>query len=295
MAEKYFAKFPLVYYNNYLAVNITERAVITNDAFNNPYLLNAYDIKDEARPDQFADNYYNDQFMDWILYLGNKTTDPYYGWYMNDRDLHNFMKAKYKVDISILKSKVAFYRNNWYEKDVRISISEYKALPTRLYRYWEPYYENNNRIVGYHRAKEDWIINTNSLRRYTANSSSFSNFITNEVVKIKFDATHSGAGQVVIANSSSITLQHISGTSMANSVVTISGSSTITGKESLATAAFSTAVNIVDNLAPEEVIYWSPVTIYDSEKEKNEQKKSINVLDSRYAMRISNELTKILK
>ena len=295
MAEKYFKKFPLIYYNNYLAVNITERAAVTQDAFKNPYFFYPYDLPEGQRPDQFADSYYNDQFMDWVLYFGNKTTDPYYGWHMNSRDFNNFIASKYGADMSIIQSKIAFYRNNWYENDQKISVSEYATLANTVHRYWQPYYNNSSIIAGYQRVQQDWIINTNSVRQYTANSSTFANFKTNEIVDITFDTSHKGSGQVVIANSSSITLQHISGTSLANSTVVISDSSYITGRESDANAAFSTAVNIADNLSPDEVIYWSPVTIYDSELEKNEQKKSINVLDSRYAMRISNELTKLLK
>jgi len=295
MAENYFKKFPVVYYNNYLAVNITERSAITQDAFKNPYFFYPYDIPEGQRADQFADSYYNDQFMDWILYLGNKTTDPYYDWYMNSRDFNNFMMAKYGNDISVIQSKVAFYRNNWYESDQKISVSDYGMLANNVHRYWQPYYESSSNIAGYQRVQQDWIINTNSVRQYTANSSSFTSFKQNEIVDITFNSTHKGTGQIVTSNSSTMTLQHITGTSLSNSSVVISGTSYLTGRESDANAAFSTAINISNNLLPEEYIYWSPVTIYDSEKEKNEQKKSINILDSRYAMRISNELTKIMK
>jgi len=295
MADNYFKKFPLINYNNYLAVNITERAVVTNDAFKNPYLFYKYDLSEGERPDQLSDRYYNDQFMDWILYLSNKTTDPYYGWYLTDKIFNDFIVKKYNTDINTLQSRIAFYRNNWYENDIKISTSEYAALSNTVHRYWQPYYNNSAIIAGYERVKEDWVINTNAVRKYTANSSSFSNFKTNEVVNITFDNSHKGVGQVVISNSSSITLKNISGTTLANSTVVISGSSYLTGRDSSASAKFSTAVSVANNIALDETIYWSPVSVYDSERELNEQNKSINVLDSSYSKRISKEITTLLK
>lgn len=295
MADNYFAKFPVINYNNYLAVNITQRSIVTQDAFKNPYLFYKYDLSQGERPDQFSDRYYNDQFMDWVLYVGNKVTDPYYGWYMSDKDLNAFLVKKYNTDINNLQSKIAFYRNNWYENDTKISTSEYAALSNTVHKYWQPYYNHSTLIAGYQRVKEDWVVNTNAMRKYTANSSTFANFKTNEVVNITFDTLHKGKGQVVSANSSSIILQNITGTSLANSTVVISGSSYLTGKESSANAAFGTAVSIANNIPLEETIYWSAVSIYDSEREKNEQHKSIDVLDSSYSKRISNELTKLMK
>jgi hypothetical protein len=179
--------------------------------------------------------------MDWVLYLGNKTIDPY-SWYMNENDFNNFLVKKYSVTTDVLQDKIAFYRNNWYEKEEKISISEYAVLANNVHRYWEPYY-NSTVISGYQRVRQDWVINTNSVRRYTANSSSFANFKTNEIVDITFDLSHKGTGQVVIANSSSITLQNIYGTSLANSTVVISGTSYLKGRESSANAKFGTASN----------------------------------------------------
>lgn len=278
-----------------MAVDITKRSAVTQDAFKNPYFFYPYDIVEGERPDQFSDRYYNDQFMDWVLYLGNKTVDPYHGWYMNDRDFNNFLIKKYNTSVDVLRYKIAFYRNNWYEQEEKISVSQYSELSNTVHRYWQPFYTSGSSVAGYQRVNQDWVINTNSVRRYTANSSSFSSFIKGEVVDITFDISHKGVGQIISSNSSSMTLQNISGTSLANSTVMISESSCLRGRESYANSAFGTAINISDNLSLDEVIYWSPVTIYEAESEKNEAKKSINVLDSKYSMRISSELTRLMK
>jgi len=294
MTERYFDKFPTITYANNLVVNITERAVVTNDAFKNPYLFYPYDIEQGERPDLIADRYYNDQYMSWILYLGNKITDPYYDWYLTEEDFNNFLMAKYNTEVYVLQDKIQFYRNNWYENEGQISVEDYDALANTQHRYWEPVYTTSQIPDGYARVKQDWTINTNSVRQYTANNSDFSVLINNEIVDIHFDSEHSGKGQVVVANSSSVTLQHISGTSLANSTVVISGSSYLQGRESNTALAFGTAIDIADNIAIDEVIYWSPVSIYDFEREQNEQKRTINVLDTNYSMQISNQLTKLL-
>lgn len=295
MAEKYFAKFPKITYNNYTAIDITERAVVTNDFFKNPYMFYPYDISEGERADQLSDRYYDDQYMTWMLYLGNKITDPYYQWYLSEEDLHSFLVKKYNTSISNLQDKVQFYRNNWYESDDQITVPEYNLLANSVHKYWQPFYNNTNKIAGYQRVQKDWVINTNSIRQYTANSSSFANFIVGEIADIRFDITHSGQGEVIFANTSTITLKNISGTSLANTSVVISASSYIAGRQSEANAAIHSAESIVDNIPLDEGIYWSPVSVYDYEKENNEKNRSINVIDTTYSMKISNQLSRLLK
>lgn len=302
MAEKYFAKFPLITYNNALVLNITERAIVTQDAFKNPYLFYKYDLSEDERPDQLADRYYNDQYMDWILYLGNKVTDPYTDWYLSEKDFHNVIVKKYDTDIYTLQSKTMFYRNNWYENEEKISVSEYGVLANNVHRYWQPYYHMSSSPAGYQRVQQDWIINTNTVIKYRAVATEFGtgfvDFKPNEIVDIIFDEYHeyTGKGQVLLANSTYLTLQHISGISLANSTIEISEVySIMKGRESGAQLGFCTTESVANNISLDENIYWSAVSIYDYEKEKNEQKRSINVLDSSYSMKVSNELTRLLK
>ena len=295
MAENYFKKFPLIYYNNYLAVNITERSVVTQGAFKNPYLFYPYDISEEERPDQIADRYYNDQFMDWVLYLGNKTTDPYYDWYLSEQNFNNFLTKKYEVSVDVLQSKTAFYRNNWYENEEKISVSRYSELANNEHRFWKPYYNNSSTISGYERVQQDWVINTNAVRKYRS-ASDFESFKPGEVVDIVFDQNNKGKGQILsLYLPSFINVQHISGVSLANSTVEITESSYIYGRESGANVIFNQATNIAENIPLSETTYWSAVSIYDYERELNEKKRTINVLDNRYSMKLSNQLSKSLE
>lgn len=291
MPDRYFEKFPVITYNDYLVRDITNRGVMLNSIMRNPYLFYPYQVAEGERPDQIADRYYNDQYMSWILYLSNKTTDPYYEWYLSPEDFLLFLRKKYSSEIYALQEKVIFYRNNWYDDERILSISEYTAMANTLHRYWQPVYTNTNTPSGYQRVQKDWVITTNNIRKYAAAGN---NFIDNEIVNINFSATYTGKGQVISSNSTTVLLQHTNGTTLSNNIVTITGSSRLYGSESKSNVVFTSATSIANNLPAEDVVYWSPVYIYDYENELNEQKKTIKILDSNYAIQTSNELTSLL-
>ena len=89
-------------------------------------------------------------------------------------------------------------------------------------------------------------------------------------------------------------MQHVSGTFVPNTTVTITGSSYIYGTENNSNTIFVSAAQIANNLAIEEEVYWSPVTYYDYENAKNEYNKSIKILDNRLTKTIVNDLTKLM-
>jgi len=290
MAEKYFAKFPLISYANNAAVNIVERAKITDNVFNNPYVWYKYDIRNFERPDQIADFYYNDEFMDWLLYLSNQIIDPYYEWYMSDDVFFAYLVKKYNLittnNITLLQNKVHSYINNWYNGET-ISISDYNALPTS-HRYWQPTYTQSDVINGYIRNKVDWQLKTNAIVSYSVNTDA--QFIVDEIVFINFDANTVGKAQVLQSNSSYVTVNHVFG----HIYNTPSGSSYIYGTESAANVVFTSVVSIANNIISGEERYWDPLMLYDMERAANESKKSIKVLDRTYSMQVSKALTKLL-
>ena len=405
MADNYFSKFPLVNYNNYAAVNITERVIISSEAFRNPYLFYPYELTEGERPDQLANQYYKDQYMGWMLYLSNGVVDPYYDWYISEKDFHLFLCKKYfnqplvSVDnINTLKTKIMFYRNNWYEDKSVITIPEYNALPVELYRYWEAVYDNSIVVQGYKRVEEDWIINTNKIVKYVptlpptgepftirkfsdpdsnytvpagslevqfdnlaqaqaiyntilakspypaiikfANTpdpyviTGISNtpregtniftiygaweaytqnrqnggrfpvvvtcinepdlaptFMIDEIVDItNLYNNNKGIAQISFSDESYLTIKNVSG-----SYSGTNGYVTIAGRESGKKALFYASQIITDNIPAIEIPYWSAVSVYDYEREKNEQNRSINVIESGYSTKISKQLTKMLK
>ena len=291
MVERYFEKFPIVYYSNNFVVNITERAAILNSVMADPNLYYRYDISEGKRPDQIADAYYEDQYMSWLVYLNNKVIDPYYQWYLPNDQLNSLLSKKYG-DLNLIQRKIAFYRTNWYNED-RITPTAYAALPPSQHRYWVANYNiNRGNIIAYSRSRQELVLSTNKMVTYTCNATSFAN---NELVNIRFDVSHTGVGQVAFANSTSLVLQHVSGTIIPNTSVVISGNSYVYGLESGTNSTFTAANLIVNNIPAGEDTYWEAITIYESESEKNETYKSIKLLSKSYSLQAANELENLLK
>ena len=292
MANKYFDKFPLINYSNNVVVNITERAVILNSVFNNPNFFYPYDNTENKRPDQIADGYYKDQFLDWTMYLSNSVIDPYYDWYLSEEDFENFLKKKYGLETTTLQNKIKFYRNNWYTDNSTLTVDQYNQLNPLMYKFWSAYYDNNSgAILGYQRKQLNWTINTNSILQYGCNGNNFNN---NELVTIYFDSNYNGKGQILTSNSSSITVKNVSGTVYSNTTVTIGTYSYIYGQESYSNVSFNSVTAISNNIPSIETTYWDPVSVYDYERENNEYNKSINLIKNNVVNPMAKQLKKLL-
>ncbi len=290
MAEKYFEKFPIITYANTAVRNITQRAVVLNSIYNNPIFYYAYDIEQGERADNIADRYYKDEYMDWILRLTNKVVDPYYDWYLDQTTFNDFIAKKYGSYLTAV-SKIKYYRNNWYSYPDPISQSQYDSIDDTLKKFYEPVYSDvyvSTTPLGYKRKQIDWKITTNKIVRYNVVGA---NFITDEIVDVYFNSAKTGSGQVCGRSSTSLSIQHTSGT------VTDSGAGTfsVKGRESGANLVYTTATLVVDNIPSAELNYWDPVYLYDYENEINERNKSIQVLKSDYSGQIAKELKNLLR
>lgn len=299
MVERYFAKFPLITYDNKTAVNITERVVARDFTSPNAFLYYSYDLPNHQRPDQVADKAYNDEYMSWLVYLTNGVTDPYYDWIMNDEVFNDFVVKKYGSIESVL-NKVAYYRNNWYNDTGNITVSEYNDLPyiTKHDKFGNTYLDTAKRyydvvltgskITSYTRKRVDDTLATNKIVKY--NIAGTSNYANNEIVRIRlayageaYNTT--GNGQVLSSNSTTLTIHHTSGfVDVAPAGYTISYSNSyVYGTESKSNCSISAITSLANNIVEAEAKYWSPVTIYESEFEKNLKNKTIKLIDSRVA------------
>lgn len=92
---------------------------------------------------------------------------------------------------------------------------------------------------------------------------------------------------VSFSNSSQITTQHVMGNLTSNSAYMF-----LTGTTSGATANVSQIVIVANNISQTEMVYWSPVYAYDMEVGKNEQRKFIRLIDSKYAISVAEKLRK---
>ncbi len=292
MPERYFEKFQIISYANTAVVNITQRATILNSVYNNPNLYYLYEVQEHERPDILAEDYYQDSFSSWILYLNNKVIDPYYDWNLEQNAFLTFLDKKYGSYENAI-SKIKYYRNNWYINQDEITVSAYDGLNQVLKQYYEPIYLDNlkNTIpYAYKRKSIDWKHNTNSIARYgVANGSSF---ITDEIVNVVFNANTTGKGQVSFSNSSFVVLQHLSGTTTTG---TITANSYLYGIESRSNTIFANTVSVSNNISSIESTYWSPVTYYDYENEINTNNRSIRIMDKKYTAQISKDLKRLFK
>lgn len=288
--DRYFTFFPITEYNSQKAVDITKKAVLKNNILKNPYLFYPYEISDNERADQFANRYYEDQYKAWIVYLSNNIIDPYYEWYLSQDEFLRFIAKKYG-SVNLAVAKIKHYINNW-ENTENISISRYNVLPPTLKKYWTADYQNSPNIMSYKRKQSLETLNTNSVRAYAVANNSF---IKDEIVNVVFNNNNRGKGQVVSNINNVLYIQHTSGVTLANNSVPITSNSYVYGEESLINVAFTSSTNIVDNLLPEEVVYWTPVTYFEYESTKNEYNKTIKILDKAYSKTISLALEEKMK
>jgi hypothetical protein len=292
MTERYFEKFPIIQYNGQAAIDITRKATILNSVYSNPFLYYQADLHEGQRADNLASNYYDDPYMSWIVYYSNRIVDPYYQWYMDQTTFNNFIIDKYG-SLANATNKIKFYRNNWYNNIDPISVNNFNNLsPQSLQEFYSPYYgdDSSSTPLSYYRKQEDWIINTNAIAGYGINNTS-NNFINDEIVNVVFDNNNIGKGQVNFANSSYVSLQHLSGITVTG---TISATSYLYGTESQVNTRMISVTSIANNIPLNESLYWSPVYYYDYENEINRNNQSVKLLQSSYSTSISNQLETVI-
>lgn len=290
MPQRYFDKFPVITYANNQAIDITRRVTVLDNIANIPFVYYPYEITDNERADQLSARYYDDQYKSWIIYIVNKIIDPYYEWYLHEREMVEFLDKKYGSYYNS-QSKIKDYVNNWVDSEP-ITVGGYNALTPGMQRYWEPVYGSNGRTMSYKRKQIDWKTNTNKILQYSVSNTSF---IKDEICYINFDSSNYGRGQVLSVSDNTVSICHVSGIYNTGDGVSITGNSYIYGSESSVNTVF-TSVNLVSsNIPAEEEIYWKPVTYLEYEENKNEFNKTIRVLDSRLKQVAVDNLTDLLK
>lgn len=282
MSETYFSKFNKISYANNVIVDLSERVVVTNNVDKNPYLFYPLDITDGARPDAIAYKLYDDPYTSWMIYLVNDIVDPYYEWYLTDKQLNDFVVKKYG-SFEKATQKVMYYTTNSLNYD-NISIGVFNALSEAQKAYWKPNIDVYNRITDYSRINENWKATTNKVVSIGLNNTSNALFTPDEIVVVKYTNLSNGQAQVVSQpNSNTLILQHIFGDVFPHDDITISGSSYLYGKESGANVAIANCNILSNNISDEVFAYWEPVYYYDHEVERNEGNKTIKTLKPEYS------------
>jgi hypothetical protein len=272
--ETYFKNFNTIQYGNSTSnvaiVDITERIVTLQNTENNPYIFYPLDITNGARADQIAYTNYEDAYASWILYLSNDIVDPYYEWYLTQDQFNNFIETKYG-SIANAMQRTIFWRNNWVDQQ-SLSPTAYNSEiadnPERI-KYWTPNVGPTGTVINYTRTQTDWTVSTNQLVSYTYTGNA--SFIVDELVNIN----GTGTAQVVQSNSTTLIVQHT-----INNIATSNGY--IYGNQSQSNVTITGFSYLANTLGPNEIIYWTPVSYYDYENEKNEGNRTIRVMQPQY-------------
>lgn len=162
----YFRPFPLINYDlkknklPLLLTNVTARYKIRDILKNKVAIYYDYIVKDGDRPDTIAFKYYEDETLDWLIYLVNDIIDPYYDWPLDQDAFNKYIRTLYGSVANakgtvfeyrkiITKQKVLFDGTNVPERYVVVDQNTYNTLAADLrrevdaYEYYEE--ENNNK------------------------------------------------------------------------------------------------------------------------------------------------------
>ena len=162
----YFRPFPLINYDikknklPLLLTNVTARYKIRDVLKNKVAIYYDYIVKDSDRPDLIAFKYYEDETLDWLIYIVNDIIDPYYDWPLDQDAFNKYIRTLYgsvagakgtvfEYRKIITKQKVLFDGTNVPERYVVVDQNTYNTLAADLrrevdaYEYYEE--ENNNK------------------------------------------------------------------------------------------------------------------------------------------------------
>lgn len=258
--SKYFDKFPVIQYNDDIVRNILARVNVYEQSRGLDYQYYDYTLTDDVlRPDLLSENYYRTPDFDWVFYLVNKTVDPYYGFYIREKEFENYIISKY-FTVEEAQRTILFYRNNWPLFDgTTIPLNIYEGLDPAIQKYYHPVLDASFNIYEYKRIEEDWIRSTNvilSLKIKTYGSATIGTIVR--------QGTARGTVCGFDTENDCILVQHVTG---------------VFQPGELETGEVVSEIQIIAQPIPEaEAGFWSPVTAYEHEVEQNELKKQINVL-----------------
>lgn len=274
-------------------------AKVVDRFVNLPYNYYRYELNAEQRADYVAHKYYGDQFMSWTVYYANKTVDPYHQWFRAEEDFLSLIVDKYG-SIDDAQTRIVEFRSNWYQDDRELSPSNYNAMfgdyKEPHSKYWAPNYaQTSDRIVSYSRRQSDNIVNTNKLVRVAVSNNSTSKLTYGDLVDLKAAPNGStlATAEVFGANSTVVTLKNYLGSTIttgwtmsldtdATTYVAVSNSATSND--------LTSSVWTLTNISDEEYVYWTPITAFEMEAEKNDMLKTIKLIDGATAIRISDRL-----
>lgn len=275
----YFNKIPTIIYNGQVAKNLLSRAKLSNSTMNNKAAFYPYTMDDSDRADTLSHHYYENSGYTWLIWMANNTIDPYYSMVLNEEDFSNHLIDKYGSTAKAMR-KIAYYRTT-YDSETRISISAYNSLTPRFMKYYEPVLDVNGIVSQYRRKSDADITSTNRIVTMTLATVN-GNLTVGEEIQVN----GTNYAFVTLVDGTTVTCQHVNGSFQVGN--------TITGQDSGAYGVITSVNTLVETIAFTDAAYWEPITYYDHERELNESKKEVKLLDARYKGQAESELKRLM-
>ena len=293
---KFFQKFPTINYKGSFAKNILSRVNFNNLSRKNITQYYPYTMSEYERVDNLAYDYYSDPDYAWLIMLANQIVDPYYDMVISDEDFNSLMVKKYG-SLYNAQNTIYGFKTAWESDDRILDQAAYDSLPPVTKKYWDNLATYNSLSYSYTRKKEDVYVTTNRIVTipYTPGSGSF---VIGETITQPYNSTLTSSAFITNIDTVKhiLTVKHYIGAFLAGP--------TVTGKTSGATATLAANViddtvanggnNIQRNFTADEDIYWAPITVYDYEWQRNNDKRNIVLIDKTKSNDIANQVKKLL-
>ena len=285
MADFYFSKFPIIQYQNTACRDISRRAKFSPETLKNLSRYYEVEVRDGTRADLIAFGYYDDPSVDWMIYLANEIVDPYYQWHLSTQDFEKFLVKKYG-SVANAQKKIAYYRNNWYDDYTQLTPEHYdNNIVQEWKKYYQPVFGNGTRILSWKRREEDWVVATNKIYKFEIANTA--DYVVGELVDVIDNATRVGGGEITAIDDEYIMIKNIDGAFEANNIVT--------GETSEREEEIVTPTLVYEAITEDEGVFWSPVTCYNLEEERNAYNQQIRVLERNdildVSLALANKLT----
>jgi hypothetical protein len=122
MANPYFNNLPDFLYVNRtkdgrmdgdfsIVKNFFKRAKLRTDVFQDLTFFTKFNVIGDDRPDNVADNFYDDPTLDWIVLLSNNIVNVQSEWPLSQADFFTYLSEKYP-DENVLYSGIHHYEAN---------------------------------------------------------------------------------------------------------------------------------------------------------------------------------------
>jgi hypothetical protein len=274
MAKPYFTNLPIMNYDGYVSVDLLARVVARSVAPTVEEYYFTYVVKDGERADMIASDFYGNPNFVWSIYLINNIIDPAHEWVKTEEDLYSFVIKKYGT-YAKAANKIVYYRNNYDTDNTILSIADYNNLavnpgatyPYNLKRFYDPFVDEYNNIVGYKRANLDEVRSTNKIVELTLDSTDYQ--IGERITQITAGITTASAF-ISAKDTDKLIIQHVTGTFVT--------ASPVYGEDSEAAETPSSVAIIAKVIPDEEVTFFTDVTALDYETELNESRKIIRLI-----------------